>query len=99
MSSNSWQQGAPATRADEARRSNERIVEQATRLHFVSRIPLLCECDDDHCREFVLLPRGRYEALRDDATYLTAPGHTVERAMPSHEAGVFWLHRRRRVST
>lgn len=77
MSSQSWQQGTFVSRADQVRRSNERIIEEAIRLRFVSRVPLLCECDDEDCREFVPLTLDEYELVRAVNGYVTSSGHSV----------------------
>ncbi len=62
-------------RAGETRRRNDRIADKADHLRFVARIPLLCECEDDDCREFVLVTLGDYRAARAAHRPLLAPGH------------------------
>ncbi len=66
-------------RAIGARQANDRIAQKAERLRFVSRVPMLCECSDSHCRAVVMIRLEDYYAIRrDDAALLTAPGHSVE---------------------
>jgi hypothetical protein len=61
------------SRSQRARASNERIARAAIRLHFLSPVPFLCECDDHDCAELVLLLLDDYERARPRA--ITAPGH------------------------
>lgn len=62
----------------DARAGNDRLAEQAGRLHFVSRVPMLCECSDPGCRTVVMIDLGEYhEVRRDPANVITAPGHEV----------------------
>jgi hypothetical protein len=62
------------TRSEEIRSSNDHIAERAVRLHFVSRVPMLCECGDPGCRSIVLVGLDRYAELRE-AGSVVAPGH------------------------
>ena len=65
----------------DARVANERIAEKARQLHFVSRVPMLCECSTPDCRTLVLIALQEYrEIRRDPDNVLTAPGHQAERA-------------------
>jgi hypothetical protein len=57
------------------REANEEIAVKAAALHFVSRIPMLCECGDPACHELVLLTLEEYRRARRSRPYLTAPGH------------------------
>jgi hypothetical protein len=65
-------------RPEMARESNERIAERAERLRFLSRVPMLCECSDGACTEFVLIGLDDYRRARRDGGFLTAPGHRVD---------------------
>jgi hypothetical protein len=67
-----------ASRSQQARASNERIARSAVRLHFLSRVPFLCECNDQDCAELVLLFVNDYEHARPKA--ITAPGHDAVEA-------------------
>lgn len=67
-----------ANRSQRARASNERIARSAFRLHFVSRVPFLCECDDQDCTELVMLALDDYEQARPRA--ITAPAHDASQA-------------------
>jgi hypothetical protein len=49
-----------------ARAANERIVERAKQLRFVSRIPLICECDDPDCRDIIPVTLDEYRAIRSN---------------------------------
>ena len=63
----------------DVRAGNDRIAEQAERLQFVSRVPMLCECGARDCRTIVLIDLDDYhEIRRDPDSFLTAPGHDVE---------------------
>jgi hypothetical protein len=82
-------------KSDLAREANERIAQAAERNHFVSRMPLFCECGDPDCRELVLVSRERFEAIRREANlYLTAPGHQLESAERTSASADYWLLRR-----
>jgi hypothetical protein len=66
-------------RTVDARQANDRIAEKAERMHFVSRVPMLCECSDSDCRTVVMIRLADYYAIRrDDDALLTAAGHSVE---------------------
>lgn len=80
------------SRSEEVRSANDRIAKRAARLHFVSRVPMLCECSDPGCQSFVLISLGRYAELRKEG-FLTAPGHTLEGAEPAAQDDGFWLQR------
>lgn len=82
-------------RPESVRRSNERIAEQAERLRFVSRVPMLCECSDPSCRRIFLIELERYRAIRADG-HLTAPGHTIDGHEHILEEGEYWQHGRGR---
>jgi ferredoxin len=74
----------------DARRANDRIAEKAERLHFVSRVPMLCECSGRNCRTVVLVGLDDYRKIRESSeAFLTAPGHDadseLERRMPGYE--------------
>jgi hypothetical protein len=53
------------------RESNDQIARTAARLHFVARVPFLCECDDPQCHELVQLSLGDYERARREARPIT----------------------------
>ena len=59
-----------------ARTANDHLAKTAARLHFVSRVPFLCECDAPGCAEFVLLSVEDYHLAKVQA--ITAPGHQPE---------------------
>jgi hypothetical protein len=80
-------QRAYVSRPESARQSNERIAEQAERLHFVSRVPMVCECDDGDCRQILLLDLDEYRKVRREAEFLTAPGHAIADAGRSNGSG------------
>jgi hypothetical protein len=74
----------------DARRANDRIAEKAKQLHFVSRVPMLCECSARNCRTVVLVGLDDYRKIRETRdAFLTAPGHDsdseLERHMPGYE--------------
>ena len=44
----------------------------------ISRIPCVCECADETCRQLVPLTRAEYESIRADPTlFLNVPGHVA----------------------
>lgn len=62
--------------------ANDRIAEKAERLHFHSRVPMLCECDAAECRALVMIGLEDYRGIRQQDALLLAPGHRVEGADP-----------------
>jgi len=67
---------------------NVRIAASAQRHHFdtATGIPFLCECDDELCHDFVVLPLRTFERALRDGDVLVADGHGVdgaERAAPA----------------
>lgn len=82
------------SRSEEVRSSNEHIVERAVRLHFVSRVPMLCECSNPRCRTIVLIGLDRYHELRESG-FLTAAGHVIDDAEPALREDGFWIQRSR----
>jgi hypothetical protein len=65
----------------DAREGNDRLVERAEHLQFVSRVPMMCECSDPACRTPVMISLSAYRELRrDPENYMTAPGHGLEGA-------------------
>jgi hypothetical protein len=82
-------------RPDEVRLGNDRIAERAEQLHFVSRVPMLCECGQPGCSQMVLIGLEEYRQLRADGRrYLTAPDHCLERAIVEAKLSGYWLQRR-----
>jgi hypothetical protein len=66
------------SRSQWARASNDAIARSAARLHFVSRVPFLCECERDGCEELVLLTGEEFAASKSGL--ITAPHHANPRA-------------------
>jgi hypothetical protein len=67
---------SPHTRRPEAvHRSNDKIATVAERLQFVSRVPMLCECDDESCTEVVMIMLEDFRRVRRESPFLIAPGH------------------------
>ena len=63
------------SRSEIARESNDHIAERAERLRFLSRVPMLCECDDGDCTEIVLIALDEYRRARTQRDLLAYPGH------------------------
>lgn len=60
----------------DARGANDRIAKKAEHLQFVSRVPMLCECDAVDCRTIVLISLADYYGIRSDpADLLIAHDH------------------------
>jgi hypothetical protein len=75
-------------RHERIRIQNVRIAASALRHHFdgTTGIPFLCECDDELCHEFVVLPLLTFDRVRRDRDVLVADGHDVtgaEHAAPA----------------
>ena len=82
----------------DARAANDRIAEQARRLRFVSRVPMLCECSGGDCREIVMISLRDYEQIRrEQGRFLTAPDHEVEGAELENETPDYAIRRLRGV--
>lgn len=83
-------------RVMDARAANDRIARQAERLRFISRVPMLCECDRSRCRTIVMITLDDYYDLRRDPTnILTAPNHQVAGTDLRAERGDYAIHQRR----
>ena len=52
------------TRTSAVRASNDHIAARAEALHFMSRVPLLCECDNPGCGALVLVSLDEFHRLR-----------------------------------
>jgi hypothetical protein len=80
----SGQHPDPLTRPRTAavRASNDHIAARAEALHFMSRVPLLCECDDPGCRALVLLSLDEFGRLRrtGEAVIAHEPGRFARSA-------------------
>ena len=60
------------------RDANERIAESARELSLTGRAPFICECRDEHCRQFMPLGLDEYDAARESpARFITVPGHEI----------------------
>ena len=60
----------------DARAGNDRVADKAEQLRFLSRVPMLCECEDPNCRAVVMIALSEYrEIRRQPDLILTAPGH------------------------
>jgi hypothetical protein len=65
------------TRSAAIKTSNLKIVSAARSLRFADEdaIPLLCECGNRQCQEFVPRSARAYEALNEAGEWLLATGH------------------------
>jgi hypothetical protein len=78
----------------DARAANDRIAEKARQLHFLSRVPMMCECSKPSCRQLVMVSLGEYREIREDYnTFLAAPSHDAEEAELVREACGFDIRR------
>jgi hypothetical protein len=65
-----------ATNEDRFRAANEEIGQKAVELQIDDRVPFLCECADERCREILLLPLEKFAAVRQgEVRFVIAPGH------------------------
>jgi hypothetical protein len=65
------------------RTANERLRRAAVSHRFreTDRVPFICECADQHCREIVMLTIADYERIRaHPAWFLLVAGHEEEDA-------------------
>jgi hypothetical protein len=71
------------TRADLVRAGNDRVVAAAERHRFDagSPVPVLCECDDDDCREFVRATVAQVREAHEGGWAVVAPGHGRREAL------------------
>jgi hypothetical protein len=68
-------------RCELIRASNRRVAESARSFRFDDRtpVPFLCECDDSHCQEFVLLTLADHDRIRAERRlYALAVGHRLD---------------------
>lgn len=85
------------SRAMDARAANDRIATKAEQLHFLSRVPMMCECSSPGCRKIMMVALDEYRAIRDEPDLLlTAPGHAADRAPLHKEASGYEVRRRPR---
>lgn len=79
----------------DARRANDRIAEKAQQLRFLSRVPMMCECDTPGCRTIVMIGLDEFaEIRRDSNNFLIAPGHQLEGAELQQETPTYTIRRR-----
>jgi hypothetical protein len=58
------------------REANEGIQQAASTHDVLERIPFICECADESCRELLVLSMDEYEEIRANPRhFLNAPGH------------------------
>jgi len=58
------------------REANEKIEDRRAELGVEGRVPYLCECEDERCREIVRLSPEEYQAARVDVHhFLLVAGH------------------------
>jgi hypothetical protein len=80
----------------DARAANERIAEKAEQLHFLSRVPMMCECSARDCRVVVMIALDEYHAIRrDPKNLLTAPGHDADQADRLKQTSTYDIHHAR----
>jgi hypothetical protein len=61
------------------REANEHIRDAAITHDVRARVPFLCECADEGCREIVRLSLEEYEAVRQDPRrFINAPDHHLQ---------------------
>lgn len=78
----------------DGRRANDRIAQKAQQLHFVSRVPMMCECDRPGCRAVVMIGLREYSEIRLDPDHvLTAVGHELEGAEVRQETPTYAVQR------
>jgi hypothetical protein len=67
----------PSRRRDEVAQRNDHVAASARRYRFdvTTRLPLICECDDELCSEFVRISLIGYDHARAQSTFIVAPGH------------------------
>jgi hypothetical protein len=65
------------TRSNLVRAGNDRVLAAAERHRFEAdaALPVLCECDDDACREFVRATVAQVREAHADERLILAPGH------------------------
>ena len=78
-------------RPQQVREANERLAREAERLHFMARVPMLCECSDTGCDELFLMSLFDFRSAQD--VFVTAPGHRIQNARPVRQEREFWLQR------
>jgi hypothetical protein len=82
------------SRAMDARAANDRIAAKAEQLHFLSRVPMMCECSSPGCRKIMMVALDEYrEIRREPDLLLAAPGHAADRAELEQEASGYEIRR------
>lgn len=81
----------------DARKANDRIADKAEQLHFVSRVPMMCECSAPACRAVVMVSLEEYGQIREDPdSFLTAHDHQLDGAEPFKKTSNYTIQRSRR---
>jgi hypothetical protein len=81
-------------RHERVRLQNLRIAVGARRHHFDERvgIPFLCECDDEDCREFVIVRLPEFDKHTKNHLLLVAASHTIVDARHVGDGDSYELH-------
>lgn len=71
------------------------LAHQARRRRFDdgTRVPFLCECDDDLCQEYVQLSLAEFHALTTQAHFVVTPWHAIGGAEWLMVTGRYALYR------
>jgi hypothetical protein len=64
-----------ATRGNAVSASNDHVAARARALHFASRVPMRCECDDTACQTLILLSLDDFHRVRASGGAVLADGH------------------------
>lgn len=83
------------SRHERVRLQNARIAVGARRHHFDERIgvPFLCECDDEECREFVIVRLPEFNLHSKNLLVLVATQHHVTHGVHVAHADGYELYR------
>ena len=82
-------------RPQQIRAANERVAREAERQRFLARLPMLCECDEEHCEEVLLIGAADFRSVRSSAgLFVTVPHHRPEHAELERKLTDYWLQRR-----
>lgn len=84
--------GVVVSKSAVARARNRRLVEKANLYRFVSRLPLLCECDDPQCEATLLVGFDDYRRAERAGALLTVPGHLVLDAESGPHGPEYWIY-------
>ena len=81
------------------RAANQRVAGGAAREGLSTGVPVICECSDPDCAEFLLLTSTEWRQARSDPQrFVTLPEHAVDGATLVFKTNRYWLPQREKAA-